>query len=142
MIVVVIIGLLTALGMPAWRKVRENAQNGAIINDFHVVQGALQGYHLESGGWPVDVGRQVFPTELEGWVDRAFFEQRNNVGGVWDYEGPDPTGLVGLTLREANVSREQMLRVDARLDDGDLMTGSFRENVVAGDGYTLVIDVP
>ena len=60
MIVVVIIGLLAAMAIPAFQKVRENSQEKTILNNLRQVAGAGQQYLLEEGG------QTVAFTALEG----------------------------------------------------------------------------
>lgn len=49
MIVVVIIGLLAAMAIPAFQKVRASSQEKAIINNLRQLSGAAQQYFLENG---------------------------------------------------------------------------------------------
>lgn len=49
MIVVVIIGLLAAMAIPAFQKVRETSQEKAIINNLRQLSGAADQYFLEEG---------------------------------------------------------------------------------------------
>lgn len=49
MIVVVIIGLLAAMAIPAFNKVREQSRQKAIINNLRQVSSAGQQYILENG---------------------------------------------------------------------------------------------
>jgi type IV pilus assembly protein PilA len=50
MIVVVIIGLLAAMAIPAFQKVRDNSVGKAMENDARQVAAAAQQYFLENGG--------------------------------------------------------------------------------------------
>jgi type IV pilus assembly protein PilA len=56
MIVVVIIGLLAAMAIPAFKKVRENSVNGALKNDARQLSSAAQQYMLENSITIVAVG--------------------------------------------------------------------------------------
>ena len=49
MIVVVIIGLLAAMAIPAFQKVRATSQEKAITNNLRQIAGAAQQYMLEEG---------------------------------------------------------------------------------------------
>jgi type IV pilus assembly protein PilA len=49
MIVVVIIGLLAALAIPAFQKVRVNSQDKAVLNNARQMAAAADSYFLESG---------------------------------------------------------------------------------------------
>jgi type IV pilus assembly protein PilA len=50
MIVVVIIGLLAAMAIPAFQKVRDNSVGKAMENDARQLAAAAQQYFLENGG--------------------------------------------------------------------------------------------
>jgi len=49
MIVVVIIGLLAAMAIPAFQKVRSSSQDKAVLNNARQLSGASDQYFLENG---------------------------------------------------------------------------------------------
>lgn len=49
MIVVVIIGLLAAMAIPAFQKVRSSSQDKAVLNNARQLSGAADQYFLENG---------------------------------------------------------------------------------------------
>jgi type IV pilus assembly protein PilA len=49
MIVVVIIGLLAAMAIPAFQKVRASSQDKAVVNNARQLSGAADQYYLEYG---------------------------------------------------------------------------------------------
>jgi type IV pilus assembly protein PilA len=49
MIVVVIIGLLATLALPAWQKIRSASQDKAIFNNARQLSAAADQYYLETG---------------------------------------------------------------------------------------------
>lgn len=49
MIVVVIIGLLAAMAIPAFNKVRETSQDKAVTNNLRQIASAAQQYMLDEG---------------------------------------------------------------------------------------------
>jgi type IV pilus assembly protein PilA len=49
MIVVVIIGLLAAMAIPAFQKVRQSSQDKAVLNNARQLSGAADQYFLEKG---------------------------------------------------------------------------------------------
>ena len=59
MIVVVIIGLLAAMAIPAFQRVRENSQNKTIVNNLRQVASGGQQYLLEYGVTSVDYSSLV-----------------------------------------------------------------------------------
>ncbi len=72
MIVVVIIGLLTAMAIPAFQRVRESTQENTILTNLDQVQGAGQRYLMEFGGSSVDYSTLV---------DEEFFTDIESVAG-------------------------------------------------------------
>lgn len=49
MVVVVIIGLLAALALPQWQKVRNNSQDKTVLNNARQLAAAADQYFLEAG---------------------------------------------------------------------------------------------
>ena len=62
MIVVVIIGLLAAMAVPAFTKVRQSSQDKAIINNLRQIVSAADQYYLENGVTTVTTALLVGPT--------------------------------------------------------------------------------
>src|SRR4051812_2187152 len=62
MIVVVIIGLLAAMAIPAFQKVRQASQDKAVLNNARQLSGAADQYYLEYGGSSVDRSMLLGPT--------------------------------------------------------------------------------
>jgi len=59
MIVVVIIGLLAAMAIPAFQKVRASSQDKAVLNNARQLSGAADQYYLEYGQNNVSQGYLV-----------------------------------------------------------------------------------
>ena len=78
MIVVVIIGLLAAMAIPAFQKVRATSQDKTVINNLRQIASAAQQYMLEQGvstvtvnnlypDWlttPEQVANETYPTSI------------------------------------------------------------------------------
>ena len=62
MIVVVIIGLLAAMAIPAFQKVRQASQDKAVLNNARQLSAAADQYYLEYGGSSVSVDSLVGST--------------------------------------------------------------------------------
>ncbi len=62
MIVVVIIGLLAAMAIPAFQKVRQASQDKAVLNNARQLSAAADQYYLEYGGSSVAVSNLVGAT--------------------------------------------------------------------------------
>jgi len=62
MIVVVIIGLLAAMAIPAFQKVRQNSQDKAVLNNARQLSAAADQYYLENGVSQVVISMLIGPT--------------------------------------------------------------------------------
>jgi type IV pilus assembly protein PilA len=62
MIVVVIIGLLASMAIPAFQKVRINSQDKAVLNNARQLSAASDQYYLENGVTQVVLSLLIGPT--------------------------------------------------------------------------------
>src|SRR5471032_2687730 len=62
MIVVVIIGLLAAMAIPAFQKVRTNSQDKAVLNNARQLSAGADQYYLENGVSAVVISQLLGPT--------------------------------------------------------------------------------
>ena len=62
MIVVVIIGLLAAMAIPAFQKVRTNSQDQAVLNNARQLSAGADQYYLENGVSTVVQSALIGPT--------------------------------------------------------------------------------
>jgi len=62
MIVVVIIGLLAAMAIPAFQKVRTNSQDKAVLNNARQLSAGADQYYLENGVSTVALTDLIGPT--------------------------------------------------------------------------------
>ncbi len=84
MIVVVIIGLLAAMAIPAFQKVRENSIGKAMENDARQIASAAQQYFLENAGittiaFSVNTADGVITSPLSEYVKQI--SKGTNVSG-------------------------------------------------------------
>lgn len=141
MVVVVIVGLLTLLAVPAFNVVRKNSQSTRLINDYRQIKSAIEVYVLENGEWPADLAPGEFPPELEGYISAELFEGDYMIDGNWDWDGYDVHDpFAGVTFIPPGDRDEIMVRVDESLDDGDLSTGIFQKSLITAGGYTYLLE--
>ena len=69
MIVVVIIGLLAAMAIPAFQKVRQDSRESAVVNDARQLASAAQQYMLENNVTTVTVGYTASTGTIGTWLD-------------------------------------------------------------------------
>lgn len=135
MIVVVIIGLLAAMAIPAFQTVRRHSQASSLANDFRVYANAFQTYVFENGAWPADNLPGQIPPEMTGWL--SGFDQPSALNGQWDWEYSASSVTAGISHRLNNADPKVLRRVDTILDDGDLTTGRVRS--FSGEQFTYIL---
>ena len=92
MIVVVIIGLLAAMAIPAFQKVRSSSQDKTVLNNARQLSAAADQYYLENGVSTVDSSNLVGST--------AYVKVINTVAG----ESYPATYTQGVTITIASVA--------------------------------------
>ncbi len=126
MIVVVIIGLLAAMAIPALNKVRAKSQATTISNDIRTFRDAIEAYVLENGVFPQVTGGG-FPAEFSGWISEAKWNEGSALaGGAWDYYSPGGGYIPELVLDTVGQDNSAIFAlVDDILDDGSANTGQM-----------------
>jgi type IV pilus assembly protein PilA len=107
MIVVVIIGLLAAMAIPAFNKVRRSSQAKAMLNDARQIGSAAQQYFMDGGAssvtFSVNSATGVIAGPLTPWVTQ--------IGGGYTTSDntieSDPTGRFTLQRNQAYSGTEQ-----------------------------------
>lgn len=125
MVVIIIIGLLAAIAVPNYLKIRTNSQAANLANDFRVYAHAFEIFALEYGYWPADSTPGVIPAGMEGRLPK--FDQPSIVGGNWDWEYEASGVTAGISLRNSNASDALLQRLADQLGDGNLSTGKLRK---------------
>lgn len=155
-ITMAIITILAGLVSLRAGKFTESARVTRAVSDLKSMAKALNVVHADMGVYPVDVVRNIDPglndvarvpaARRSSWkgpyVDR--WPSENAWGGgfdyeYWNYSGFNFDGVAGnevlISLREGNMTREMMDKVDAAMDDGNGNTGMVRHNGVNWLGY-------
>jgi prepilin-type N-terminal cleavage/methylation domain-containing protein len=128
MIVVVIIGLLAAMAIPAFTKVRQASQNSRFVSDLRTFAQAFETFALQNGGWPPNAGTGVVPTGMSGDFRTGDWRTpRNSVGGRWNWDRNLNGFSAAISTTGVTASDAQMTAIDAKIDDGDLTSGLFQK---------------
>jgi prepilin-type N-terminal cleavage/methylation domain-containing protein len=131
MIVVVIIGLLAALAIPAFQRVQRASQNARIINDFRVFSQAFEIYNAQNGSWPNNAGSGIVPSSpvpMSGDFKVASWQAVTVVGGRWNWDNNLTSGgNAGICIAGFTFTDDQLTQIDEKVDDGDLTTGNFQK---------------
>lgn len=136
MVVVVIIGLLAAIALPAMARVKRNSQNARFISDLRTFAQGFETYSLKNGAWPPDGTPRVLPAGMSGEIKDTAWAQDTVLGGQWDWDYQQFGITAGISIYQPTVDAEQMLEIDRKIDDGDLSTGNFRARA---SGYIYIL---
>lgn len=136
MIVVVIIGLLAAIAIPAFQKLRTKSQITAFANDLRIGRDGFDSYAMENGRWPPD-GISGLPAEIDGYVSDTRFSGPTPLGGNWDWDNGQFGFTAGLSVISPTANVTTMRQLDQSIDDGNLATGNFRAR---SNGYIYVLE--
>lgn len=137
MIVVVIIGLLAALAIPAFARVRQKAQNSRFLSDLRTFSQAFETYAQVNGRWPNNAGSGAIPAGMSGDFNEANWRGRNSVGGRWNWDRNINGVSAGISTTNVTVDDAQMTAIDAVIDDGNLTTGYFQK---ISDRFTYILE--
>lgn len=141
MVVVVIIGLLAALAIPAFQRNQRASQNARAVNDFRVFSQAFEIYNTQNGAWPDSAAPGVVPTlpvSIAENLRAANWQSRTSLGGQWLWENSlSSAGDAGICLVDFTCTDAQLAELDAKMDDGNLTTGRFRKTSATRAIYVL-----
>lgn len=139
LIVVVILGILAAIVVPAFGSATEESRASAFATSVTSMSRAMRLYQAREGLYPPDLSTGVWGPELSGYIHEADYESETPIGGQWDIETNDSTvtHAVGVIFTAGAVPLAALQTADEIMDNGDLATGSFR--TIRADGYYWVI---
>src|SRR5688572_4676408 len=86
-VVVTILGLITAIALPAYARIQRNARFGVLINDYRVLTSAFQQYSAVNAAWPAYSSTQgAFPQGMEEYLRTTNWDQPTVFGGRYNWD--------------------------------------------------------
>ncbi len=137
MIVVAIIGMLAMMAIPSFMRARKEVQANIFTSDLRTAADAFTLYSMEHAGYPPDATPGVIPTGMAEYLDKMNWAERTTIGGQWDWDYEQFGYLAGVSVYLPDRSTEEMREIDARIDDGNLLTGAFRQR---NEGFIYIIE--
>ena len=137
-IVVALIGVLAAIALPSYQNYRERAR----LVDMAVTLGhwgrKFDMWEQVHGRYPND-SHVVLPPEAvdELAIDNSAWLAETQLGGNWNWEGPDNYPYAGISILGATASPQSVRIFDDIIDDGNLNTGNFR--LTPNGRYTFIL---
>lgn len=138
MIVVAIIGLLAALGIPNLLKAGQRARSTKFAREIKNAGHAFVQYAFENGRYPADRTPSQMPTGMASYLNGFPWTEDTPIGGQWDWDYGQFGVGAGVSVYQPNWTSEQMQEIDAIIDDGNLSTGEFRQRAA---GYIYILEI-
>lgn len=138
MIVVALIGLLAALALPSFMRARADSQSARFMHDLRTSGDAFQQYAMDTGTFPADETPGVVPTGMAEYLPKLDWSLETTIGGNWDWDFQQFGYTAGVSVFQPDRSALLMADLDARIDDGDLVTGIFRQRA---QGYIFILQM-
>ena len=140
MIVVAILGLLVSISIPIFLRARQSAEATRIAKELKLFGDAFEMYYARTGTFPLD-SHGVLPADMNDYINSDVWA-RSVWGGNYNWEGPSwgeggPYNYAGISINGTTATPSQLNSLDAVLDNGDLMTGLFRQT--PNGRYTYII---
>ena len=139
MVIVAIIGILATLSVPGVQRAFKRAKAGRFVSDLRVLSGAFEQCRFENKAWPPDENPRMVPPKMVPYLGNFPFTTPTPIGGVWDWD-QDVLGVTaGISVDGPDFTPAEMAEmIDAKIDDGDLANGSFRQT--AGAIFTHLLE--
>ena len=133
-IVVFIIGVLAAMAIPHFKRIKERSMISTLKNDLRVFSQDFVEYQLEFNTYPpTQTTAGLYPIGMEERISYAW-TQPSVIGGEyrWVYSGASgdaPCAYIQITTNSSKpllIASERLAEIDTELDDGDPNTGKFQ----------------
>ncbi len=137
MVVVAVIGLLSALAMPAFLKSRRSVQNTRFINDLRVAADAFEQRAIATGVFPPSAAPGVVPAGMDDYLSNVAWDSPTPLDGQWVWDNATIGNDEGVSIISLNLDDARAAEIDAEIDDGNLSTGLFRKRATS-DGFIFL----
>lgn len=137
MIVTAIIGLLAAMGIPKMLAAGQDTRAARFAREIKAAGHAFVQYAFEHGEYPADKTPAQMPAGMDDYLSGFPWSEETVIGGHWDWDYGVFGVIAGVSVKSPNWNDEQMQKIDARIDDGNLGSGHFRQR---SGGYIYILE--
>ena len=127
MMVVAIIGLLAAIGIPKMLKAGRNTRATRLSREIKTAGHAFVQYAFDHGEYPADNFPGQMPDGMSAYLIGFPWAEETVVGGRWDWDYGVFGITAGISVQSPDWDAARMQAVDMKIDDGNLGTGHFRQ---------------
>ncbi len=131
-----VLSLAAIVVVPTIRTAKRHTRTDAVVEDLRAFSRAFQGYVHDHGDWPDDPAAPgAIPPGMERYLAATRWKQRTPVGGYYMWAANTlqqgvryRAAIVIVSVGNDNVTadRQQLVEIDAKIDDGGLHAGNFR----------------
>jgi prepilin-type N-terminal cleavage/methylation domain-containing protein len=136
-IVVAIIGMLAAIGIPVMYKAGNKARANRFARDIHSAGHAFVQYSFVTGAYPADKTPAQMPAGMSAYLANFPWTEDTVVGGHWDWDYLQFGTKAAVSVHMPTWNDDRMQMIDDVMDDGNLSTGQFRKR---SGGYMYVLE--
>ena len=136
MVVVVIVGLLAMLATQSYFKIHHASLGARFISDLRTFCMQFDTFSVENGGYPADTNPGQMPPEIANQISERWLRE-TSIGGQWDWDYLQFGVVAGVSVHGPTFTDEEMAKIDAKIDDGNLSSGIFRQR---SGGYIRVLE--
>jgi type II secretory pathway pseudopilin PulG len=126
MIVVVIIGLLAGMGLPALKRAQRALRMTRYISDLRVFFAGLRAIRARNRHLATDRRRGRGAGQHDHRTPNFRVDHRQQHRGRWNYDY-NIAGVTAAISTTTTLADAEMTLIDGKIDDGDLTAGHFRE---------------
>jgi type IV pilus assembly protein PilA len=137
MIVVAVIGLLAAIGIPSMLRAGEKSRIARFSREIKAAGHAFVQHAMETGSYPSDKTPTQMPDGMAPYLAKFPWAEDTVIGGQWDWDYQQFGIEAGVSVYQPDWNSDLMVKVDALMDDGNLSTGHFRQRVA---GYIYILE--
>ena len=137
MIVVAIIGLLAALGLPGMLEAGRKSRKARFAREIQNAGHAFAQFAFINGRYPPDKTPAQMPNGMAEYLKDFPWTEKTVIGGYWDWDYEVFGIVAGVSVDSPSWDSEQMQKIDAMIDDGNLGTGEFRQRF---GGYIYILE--
>jgi len=98
---------------------------------------AFELYAFEQGDYPPDRMPGQVPAGMDEYITRMNWTTQTPLGGRWDWDHNSVGITAGVTGIGAGLDLDGIRMVDAKIDDGNILTGRFRRTNAGGYSYVI-----
>lgn len=137
MIVVAIVGILVALGIPYSLGACTRSRAACIAHEYKNNAKAFTLCYLQNATYPADEQPGIAPNDIIPFLKKSPWDKETIIGGNWDWDYNQFGVKAAVSIDHPKWDENLMKKVDDLLDDGNLLTGDFRSR---SGGYMYILE--